>query len=1757
MKKSAFFDHQNSANSNPHSNTNSTHPTTIPPVNAIHPSQMPPSYSIQQQQQYYAAAYAAQHQYRLQQQSSRQHKSSQSRNTNTTNMKGHKDVTPTNPSTVYPHPPPRYLVNVMGNGNINGGTHPYYPPPHLVMQHPNHIMHPPQQPSVDTHSHSACPTDADTVSQANSHTQSAHKIMEYDEIISEMRPDDLMEFEQEWTHDFPKQNWVEATHWFEQAKSVWKMVDEERGKRLEYNTQTHTNGYNHYNTNDNESKTNDHLDTPEYKDEGSDNQKRKSKSKKQKKGKSKKKKKKKSKTSTKSSKKSKKKKKKSKKVSSVSSASSSSTTKHTKKKKKSKSKKKKKKKSKKSKKKSKKHTNDSEDRKKPKVMWVYRKIVEPMIDDIYSEVLPCPIRQDEFRRLKPDHLLPNAMDTKPPTPTWLNTIGYREISSDTDDSNHNHKNDTTNSLPPKREKVLHDAWIGNALMVYDFLFRFKKLLQMDDKFTISEWIDCIRRNHETYLMNYVLSIFVNVIMDKSELKSKKDKTDLLNGYKCSLLTWPSLLKDFLKIRKRSLKEKDRMKDIAFNDISEVLGRNNPNVIEDETLVLSTPFFHEVTCDRKIELLSMIMQYTVSETNLFKTHFKKLTEEADKSRQKYLKIRSEECKNIRDEVKSDDKVMRGLHRAIPIHWSDFLLICNAHQRGTQMDEEFMKSFYGKMFHSMSLDKDDPDLERFKTQLDVLIELRNELEANNELPECPVPQNLSKSDPKTKAIKDKWRSKVNINIEKIFAKYINKFVIVPTKKQFESSRLSILKTMIPAYKQTNAVSLGMDRYKNRYWILANDYSKIIVESIDDGEWGYLDDNKQIEALLEFVNDKGKNEATLKLNLMERGITYRVDRTVDTQWDLTPWIVDNRNSLWISYPNWRHVLRYQIQHTNFYQYISKHRPKLIEYERIMEQRNEAQLNANNTNHTFNNDNVPFQVSVIKHFLLDLQWALHIGCSEESLTARQIFRQNVSNEFIDIHKLAGYVWKLFQSIDVAWRKKWLNPKSLRTKLMQNDKAHPRTYCGIMLCLYVIDAAVFYDENEYFKQHKNASNKRLKLKQRLAKLQSEFNEPNTDDTQHTKSQLLATVNMNRRRRSKSNKNKKSGKKASATAPKSPKKEKTPPPFVVDDTESEPESESSSETESEDSISSNSSSYSNHNEPESDSHSSSNGCSSAADEQVMINQDVEEEEDEDNPDQIVEEPPRKKRKLKQTKPPPKSTTITTTKKAVNGEKELTPAIAGAKKKKTKRYTGVRARNNLTLICVICVKKCDQDEIIKCSSCHSGYHTYCMDDTSYDPNQDDEEFFCQRCIGAQMSCLHTRRSRRLQNKSPAKADTNNVKVKATRKLKLRRPNREEKESSDDNDVTSGSETEEDDDDEEEDETDKSTSPKSDNVQINRKRKRQRNNRFEDSSSSEDEDDHPNVINKCEEDIIVDGPCTKKRKLRSRKVIITKKLTNGESVNGSKDDQTNNSKFKPPKAAGAIHKEVDSLCRIPKRKTPPNRDHDTILHHNKFNSLPKFNINSNILVPPPPQQPKPPPPQHRQSNETHSKSALNHHNSRSSSSTSRSHKKYEPYSRHHDHKKYSGYNDGDYRRYSTRNIDKKYKTDYRTHTKYRERNNDRDRDRNTHRGHHSNRDRDRDRDRDRERDRPTRDRERNRDRDRERDCRDNRNRERDRDRNRDRNRNYERRITRNYFASSNNSNNNNKLGGNSNSRRSRHRKSNNNHYNYSSDDNDDANDSDYHP
>ena len=324
------------------------------------------------------------------------------------------------------------------------------------------------------------------------------------------------------------------------------------------------------------------------------------------------------------------------------------------------------------------------------------------IDDIFREVLPCPARQNDFNHLPMDNTLKHWDEERPPEPTWLNHYIYRDIE---EHNNNNNNNGNTNSSAPKQEKILTDPWIGDALMLYHFLFQFKDLLRMNDKFTMSEWIDCIRKRHATYLMNFVLATFVQIIMDKQELKAK-DKDELFNGYRCSLLTWPSLLKDFLNIRKRLMLVADRVEENAFNDIIDAIDAGRPETDMTSPLSspeeLSTPFFTDIPPERKIELLVIMMRHIVQETKLFKHFFQTIANEADEARKKYLNERADECKRVKDEAKSEDKVMRGLHRSMPVHWADYDIICKSEARDEKMPKTFMDMFYTKFFHSMSLE-----------------------------------------------------------------------------------------------------------------------------------------------------------------------------------------------------------------------------------------------------------------------------------------------------------------------------------------------------------------------------------------------------------------------------------------------------------------------------------------------------------------------------------------------------------------------------------------------------------------------------------------------------------------------------------------------------------------------------------------------------------------------------------------------------------------------------------------------------------------------------------------------------------------------------------------------------------------------------------------------------------------------------------------------------------------------------------------------
>merc|ERR1712228_735019 len=131
------------------------------------------------------------------------------------------------------------------------------------------------------------------------------------------------------------------------------------------------------------------------------------------------------------------------------------------------------------------------------------------------------------------------------------------------------------------------------------------------------------------------------------------------------------------------------------------------------------------------------------------------------------------------------------------------------------------------------------------------------------------------------------------------------------------------------------------------------------------------------------------------------------------------------------------------------------------------------------------------------------------ESLKARALFRQEVESEYIDLDKMAEFVWKLYKSIDALWKKKWMGAKALRLQLFPQQQ----TYSNIMLCLYIIDEAVFYDENEFLNQIKNNSKRKKKIierKERLMHQQSKDNDLHINQCSEirAKSVLLSPINL-------------------------------------------------------------------------------------------------------------------------------------------------------------------------------------------------------------------------------------------------------------------------------------------------------------------------------------------------------------------------------------------------------------------------------------------------------------------------------------------------------------------------------------------------------------------------------------------------------------------------------------------------------------------------
>merc|ERR1712154_295496 len=127
---------------------------------------------------------------------------------------------------------------------------------------------------------------------------------------------------------------------------------------------------------------------------------------------------------------------------------------------------------------------------------------------------------------------------------------------------------------------------------------------------------------------------------------------------------------------------------AFNDIIFALNRSKStmDMVNADPQQKSSPFFTEISANRKVELLTVLMNEILQNTILFKERFVEIMDECDKHRDIYLKQRNNAMKRMKDEVKTDDKIMRGIHRSLPCYWSDFESMCKAKQRGKEMTED---------------------------------------------------------------------------------------------------------------------------------------------------------------------------------------------------------------------------------------------------------------------------------------------------------------------------------------------------------------------------------------------------------------------------------------------------------------------------------------------------------------------------------------------------------------------------------------------------------------------------------------------------------------------------------------------------------------------------------------------------------------------------------------------------------------------------------------------------------------------------------------------------------------------------------------------------------------------------------------------------------------------------------------------------------------------------------------------------------------
>ena len=697
-----------------------------------------------------------------------------------------------------------------------------------------------------------------------------------------------------------------------------------------------------------------------------------------------------------------------------------------------------------------------------------------------------------------------------------------------------------NNFIDNDEKQLDCEWIDDALSAYDWLFRFSHLIQMTDTFTLNEFLYSIQCEGETILFNYIMKCLISLLVNVEQFTQKhtKNQLPLILGYESSLTTWKPMLMEYLLLSLKKIKKELRNDaDIAFVDIIDSLKNDN--------------FFQTVTPKRRIELITKIIVEFGANNLTYKEFWRKNIDKLDEHLKGYTKIRTKTEEKLRDTAKKDDKLQRALHRSLPVHWTDFVILCDHCEFDSNnnikinIEPEWVDQFYKNFFHTMvvNVNKEKKKVEQLKKGLNELIKIKWKLDNEGKIYHfdkkltnaVKTTKNIEieggssiedvnfieKSD-LTKEAKLFVRSLISENVEIIFEEYINTVLIQPNYIYLNNQLSDLQIKILPIENIKICQPIGIDRYRNRYFILGNDSTKIVVHYIKNNRYGFYDHNNSIHELLLFCNQNARNERELFDSIKKLNI------------NLTSWIPYNTHNMpnCLKQPTLVMLLSKELHDSKFYQTLLKDIDfynSMIKNTRFCMVCQETYLvtneHCNNCHQTFNtltefkkyhndtecqafsNDiynNVPLSFKVLKGYLLEMFRLLPYHAVNMDYNTRNSFTLDIKH-CVTLPILIELICKFMTCIGIQWRRPWFKLKDLKDKISHKKSANDPNM--ILLCLHILSNGIYYDKNEFINAGKSPNKRR-------ALLNKPFNMTMNSNNSHSNHSTKSRKNSKKRKRS-------------------------------------------------------------------------------------------------------------------------------------------------------------------------------------------------------------------------------------------------------------------------------------------------------------------------------------------------------------------------------------------------------------------------------------------------------------------------------------------------------------------------------------------------------------------------------------------------------------------------------------------------------------------